>query len=255
MKHRFIYTLFTLTLVNLGISQTTLKGYITQYEHGDSVIDCKIYQSTMVFNKEGKEIRKEWLLPLSTKEDRNEADLAYHVLMEESDLMITGLFEQLDRPDYSTGYDPSNNLEYLIENGDTTLALKTLFTDNKKVDKRGCVSGCDFIQQYKYNGDLGYSMYTVYDSGDTLFSVFEIDDEGREIYSKINMNSIDQKDYEYIKVDFKDNIRMEIREHGNTSSSNKTVTTIFYSKSGLPIYETIEYYADQDKIRWVIEYE
>lgn len=250
--HLFILVSF---VFNLTYSQNRLKGYITQYEHGDSVINCKVYHSTVVYDQEGKETRREWLMPLSFKDERKNEALMYRVMLDGSGIPITGLFEQLENTEYLTSYNQSNNKEYLIENQDTSIVFETLFGEENKAVKRTCLYGCDYSQQYTYNDDLGYTMSTIYNSGDTLFSVFEIDDEGREIYSKINMNSIDQKDFEYIKVDYKDNIRMEIREHGNTDSLNKTVTTIFYAKSGFPIYETIEYYQGDDKIRWVIEYE
>lgn len=253
MRSICIYFVLLSTLSTFG--QTTLKGYITQYEHGDEVVECKIYNRTIEYSIDDQEVRKEWLVPLSTNNDIQDQRLRYKTLLKESNLFLTGEFSDLGNAVYSAFYNNTEGKEYLIENGDTSFIFKTSFLENSKVSTRECEAGCNYKHVYNYDGNLEYTMMTIYDSGDTLFSVFELDQEGREIYTKMNMTSLTEETYDYIKVSYKDNVRMKITEYGNTSHDRLEVVTIFNNKHGHTVYETIEYINGDDKIRWVIDYE
>ncbi len=237
-----------------GISQTTLKGYITQYEHGDSVIDCKVYNRTLVLNENGEEIKKEWL-SLSYEEPEADPTVHFTFKIKESDNYVNGWENTTAMQSFGYIHDTLNHRYYILDNEDTSMVYETVYDDQQRMIEQKCLFGCTYTNYYSYANPLVDTLITVWENGKKDYTIYEYDEDGRPLLTKLGLKALDDDTYSYVKVKYKDQVGMTIEEYGNTASDHKEVVTKFKDKKGLPVYETYEYYQGEDKVRWVIEYE
>jgi hypothetical protein len=235
------------------MAQTTLKGYVTQYEHGDTVVNCKIYNRTLVLNKKGEEIHKEWK-PYSHTEDE-QALTHFTTVIGESDNYINGWEQDGQTKSFTYIHDTLNSRYYIIEDQDTNMVYQTTYDAEKRLIRKECINGCNYRHDFSYANPVADTLVSVMSDGRKSYSIYEFDSQRRPVLYKFNMESPQDEHYSYTKIKYKDQVRMQVTEHGSTNGLTKEVITTFKDKKGNLVYETFEIFVGDDKRRWVIEYE
>ncbi|CAG5082121.1 hypothetical protein CRYO30217_01813 [Parvicella tangerina] len=236
-------------------AQTTLKGYITQYEHGDTIIDCKVYNKTLVFDKGGREVHSEWLPPSHQRSEKVMVKKHFMTVLDGSHNYTTGWTRGDEESTYTYIHDTLNKRYHVIEGTDTAETFITTYDKNKRLISKKCLDGCHFTIEVSYANPLADTIITTLSDGEKQYTITEFDEDHRRIYSKYHLDGPDDKTYLYTKFKYKDQVNMVEIEHGETGTDHKEVNTIFSNKKGFPVYETLEIYEGEDKVRWVIQYE
>lgn len=254
---KMINYIFLLSILLLGYcqltAQTTLKGFITQYEHGDTVISCKVFNTILILDENKEELYKEWK-PFTTKKDVTDPLIKFRTNHIGSNDHDNGWMQNEQTSIVVYHYDTTGQRNYIIEDKDTTMTFKATYDDNGYLVREECLEGCNYSNDFFYNKDNLTKIRSNF-VNDTSYTVYEYDEEDRIILVKMDLDYLDDIEYGYIKTSFKDQVRMKVEELGYVGSSDKEVITTFYSKAGTPVYETYEIYEGDDKIRWVMEYE
>lgn len=206
--------------------QVTVTGYIKEFYSIDSITPITNIYSIETYSSFGN--------LLSRQQNRIYEQNAYHLTSFIGDSIKIHVYVDSETVDSTLFYFPSQkNLVYEISNSDTTRIIKSIFS-NGQLLKDSCIYGCDYYTTYTYENKREIETLK-YKYGKTYYTIHEYDEKNREILFVLQLDSLNQTNYNLMKISYNDEINSKTISYLNNGEEPYQIATYYYDHKGIPI--------------------